>query len=185
MIGQMSSAAYDVTTGTIKVKLPTSTVLGYPNNVNQYSPYGIMSVPLPDVLVNQDRQSSAQVQIIGYQCIVKDIYFSINPGEVSVYSSNWYSFTANSGIYMQPRNTINKENAMMGQSTNLVLVDMMNLLIAIINYLDTHVHTGVTPGGGDSGPPLTPPPDDTDVVNDNTYISGNKNLAITSTYVPK
>lgn len=185
MIGSMQSAYFDPTTGTIKVILNNSTINGYANTVDQYNPYGIMSIPLPDALVNLDRQSSAQVQSTGYKCTVKDASFTINAGEIGLYSINWYNMTANAGIYMQPRNTVNKENAVMGQSTNLVLVDMMNLLIDIINYLGTHVHTGVTTGSGDTGTPLTPPPDDSTVISDKTYISGNKNLAITGTYTPK
>lgn len=185
MIGQMSSARYDPLSGRIKVKLISSTANGYGNTVDQYSPYGIMSVPNSDVLINLDRQALTQVVATGYNNTILDVNFSINAGEISLYSNNWYNHTANSGIFMQPRNTAFKENAVMGQSTNKVLKDIMELLINIITYLDTHVHTGVTSGGANSGPPLNPAPDNSTVVTDNIYIGANKNLAITGTYEPK
>ncbi len=183
--GTGSFAAYDPVTGCIKVTLANSTSIGYGNNMDQYAPAGVMSVPSTMDLVNQDPQSRAQVHVTGYKNVILDENFSINPGEISLYSTNWYNQTANGGIFMQPRNTAFKENAVMGQSTNKVLVDIMDLLIGVITYLDSHVHTGVTTGGGNSGPPLDPAPDDSDVVADNAYIGGNKNLAITGTYEPK
>jgi hypothetical protein len=185
MIGEMKSASYDATTGTVKVILRTSTTVGYPDTSEQYSPYGIMSVPLPDVLVNVDNQARSQNMVTGYNNRIMDENFSINPGEISLYSVNWYNHTHNAGISMQPRNSINKENAVMGQSTNKVLIDIMSLLISVIQYLDEHVHTGVTTGGGNSGPPLDPAPSDTVVSEDKDYIEANKNLAITGTYEPK
>jgi hypothetical protein len=87
---------------------------------------------------------------------------------------------------MQPVSASDKENAMMGQSTNGVITDILNLLVDIVNYLGSHVHTGVQTGTDNTGPVFaTPPlPDDSNVVSDQGYISDNKNLAITGTYTP-
>jgi hypothetical protein len=185
MIAEMSSASFG-TNGRVLVELKTSTINAYTNLVEQYSPYGIMSVPLPTQLVNIEQQSPTQVMMTGFNNAITDSEFSINAGEIATYSQSWYNFTANAGIYMQPVGLSNKENAMMGQSTNGVITDILNLLVEIINYLGTHVHTGVTSGTDESGIAFaTPPlPDDSNVIADQTYISDNKNLAITGTYTP-
>lgn len=192
MIGAMlGNGVFNPVTGRVQVTLNNSIINGYLNRVEQYGTYGVMSVPLPNQLVSQVPQSATQVYINGYNNTILDANYSINAGEVSLYSTAWYSFTANGGIYMQPVGTANKENAMMGQSTNAVLSDMLSIIIEIIDYLGTHTHlpgmynVSAVPVVGASGAPIELTPDDTDIVADQTYINGNKNLAITGTYVPK
>lgn len=195
MLGRIISAAYDNTIGRVFVKLASSTNTGLQNNCEQYQDWGHISVPTDEQLVNVEEDALSQVKVTGYNNQIYDNNFILNPGESCNYSSNWYHIRATNGIYMQPVNTSNKENAMMGQSTNKVLSDIMSLLIDIINYLATHTHsagtytadltTGKIIEGTFSGIPVQNIPNDSNIVSDKNYIENNHNLAITNSYQPK
>lgn len=187
MIAIMENASYSSSTGTVLVNLKTSTINGYPNNVSQYTTYGVMSVPLPNQRVNVDQQSRAQVQITGYENTIADSSFSINAGETAIYSTTWYNVTSNSGIYMQQANNSHQENAMMGQSTNEVLKDIMSLVVDLTNIIfdvvsgfNEHIHAVAGPNTAVPTVPWIPPTAAlAKVQNDVTYIGNNENLAKT------
>jgi len=184
--------------GSISVSLYTSTNLGYLNQCSQYQSWGIYSIPTANQIANIEQQADTNVVVTGYNNRITDTNFTATTqGSTSLYSLSWYlcdDAGSGKGIYAQPVNTANQENFMMGQSTNKVLLDIMNLLVEVITYLGTvetifnaHVHSGVMTGSGTSAVSTTPwgtPPDPTTVNNDNTYITANKNLAITGTYTP-
>ena len=179
----MVSASY--VNGKVQVILKNSLMNGYSNTVNLYQTPNTISVPLARNLINIDSQGPSQVQMTGYNSVINDENYTIAPGEFTGYSQNWYVSARNGGVEVQQVNTTNKENLPAGQSTNSVLSDMLGIIIEIITYLGTHTHSGVTTGGGNSGPVVTPPPSDTDIVDDKTYIDANKNLFITGTYEPR
>lgn len=187
MLANMSSSFYNSDTGNIVVEMPNTTINGYSNSVGQYQTANTLSVPLPGNLVSLNVQCPTQMQVIGYQNSIIDNNYSIVPGEFTSYSTSWYASTRNSGIEIQEANTAHKENQVMGQSTNAVLLDIMNLLVEVVTYLGTHVHTGVMTGGSNTGTVFGSPtiPDDSEVISDQTYIGDNKNLAITGVYTPK
>lgn len=200
MLARMQSAKYNSDTGEIEIQLATSTTTGYQNTVAQYTTPGIIAFPSTNQVPNIDPQAQTQVQVTGYSNSIVDANYTIAAGEITNYSTNWYSSVRNSGVEIQQAQTANKENAIMGQSTNSVLADIINLQLNIIVYLqtiedlfNTHTHSGVSSGSDMTGPvtgtaipPTFPaPPSDTDVSNDLTYIEGNKNLAITGIYEPK
>jgi hypothetical protein len=130
--------------------------------------------------------------VTGYNNTITDEHFTLQPGESANYSTGWYQIRANDGVYIQKANTTSKENEMMGNSTNHILLDMANLLVNIITYLQTietaynnHIHIGVMPSTPDqvSGVPQTPwiaPPVDTDVTNDIPRLTNGQNLAGTN-----
>ena len=187
MLANISNAAYNPTTGTIQITLPNSTINGYLNQVQQYQSPNTLSVPIPGMLVDLDVQAPTQMQVTGYNNSIIDTNYTIAQGEFTSYSRSWYGSTRNSGVEIQEAQTPNKENMMMGQSTNSVLLDIMNLLVNIISYLGTHTHSAGSyatnvPVTGISGTPTQTVPDDGTVVQDQSYIQANKNLAITGVY---
>src|ERR1700761_6053613 len=188
----ITSAQYDPDTGTIKVLMPNTSINGYQNTVDLYQTPNTISVPLPEDLAILEVQSPTQMQMNGQQTSVIDPNFTTLPGEFNAIAKNyWYFSTKLSGVQIQQALTSHIENMMMGPSTNLVLVDIMNLLIAIVNYLNSHTHeagdyvAGSAAVTGNSGTVVTAAPDDNTIISDNNYISANKNLAITGTYQPK
>lgn len=186
MLATISNATYDASTGTIVVTLDNSIANGFQNQVDQYQTANTLSVPIPGNVTNLDIQSSAQMQVSGYKNRITDTNYSIAPGEFTSYSPNWYSSTRVAGIEAQQVNTANKENFMMGQSTNGVLTDIMTLLIGMLTWMETHTHL-YSPGSNtpvQTNPPTQTPPNDSDVTSDQSYIADNKNLAITGTYMP-
>lgn len=202
-IMQNANYTYNTQTGygTIVVNLITSTNAGYVNQCIQYNDYGHISVPLPKQIINIERQADSQVIVTGYENSVTDQNLSINPGESINFSTNWYHARANAGIYMQPANTANKENSVMGQSTNKVIADILNRLIALETWANNHMHNpgsfqvilpGTLNAGGPtpvmvtgvSANPASTSPDGNNINDDLTYINGNKNLAITGVYTP-
>lgn len=185
MLSSFNSAAYDSVTGNVVVNLDTSTAPGYPNQIIQMDTPNIISVPKSGEMINIEQQDKSQVLAVGYANRIIDSNFSIGANEIALYSANWYGCTYGNGVFVQEANTTHKENYMMGQSTNSVLHDILAYLIAIFNYLGTHTHSGVQSGTDTSGVPVTPPPVDTQIIDDQTYIDGNKNLAITGTYEPR
>ena len=185
MLANMESASYDATTGQVNIIMKNTTINGYQNTVNQYQDANTLSVPLPGNIVNLDMQAKTQMQVTGYQSTIIDENYTILPGEFTSYSPNWYVSTRVAGVEVQEANTANKENLMAGQSTNGVLSDIMQLLVDIVNYLETHTHSGVTTGSGSSGTPVEIPPDGSSVVSDQSYIGADHNLFITGTYEPK
>ncbi len=192
MLANITSASYNATTGQINVLMPNTTINGYHNTVLQYQTANTLSVPIAGMLVDLDVQAPTQMQITGYNNAIVDTNYTITSGEFTSYSTNWYASTRISGVEIQQAHTANKENMMMGQSSNQVISDILALLINICGYLTTHTHKAglyVAPSGGGpvtgtSGTPVQTTPDDSDVVSDKTYIDGNKNLAITGTYTP-
>lgn len=184
MLARGQQAQYDPTTGEIIIQLATSIVNGYQNTVTQYTTSGILSIPdLGSQIPNLDMQAQTQVQITGYSNSIIDSNYSLTVGEVTVYSPNWYSSVRIAGIEIQEAQTSNIENMMMGQSTNSVLIDILQMIIDITTYLNSHTHTGVQTGGGTSGIPSTTAPDDNNISSDLSYIQDNANLAITGVYV--
>lgn len=183
MLAKMISASYDTSYGRVLVKLDTSTQAGYPNQCEQYQSYGYISVPLPHQLVEASQQSLAEVHVTGYNNQISDTKFSLNPGESSNYGQNWYNTNATTGLYIQEAKTTHAENHMMGQSTNEVLLDILNYLVALDAYLQIHTHSGcggeVSSGVAESYTPVITP-----VSDDVTYISDSNNLAITGDYNP-
>jgi hypothetical protein len=194
MLANITSAAYDPITGRVIVNIPNSTMNGYQNQVEQYQSPNTLSVPVAGMLVDLDVQAATQMQITGYNNSIIDTFYTIAAGEFTSYSPNWYHSTRIAGGEIQQANSANIENWMMGQSTNAVLLDIMALEVAIINYLaglvtylETHVHSGVQGGSGNTAVPTTNPatvPSDSTVVSDQTYIGGNENLALTGIYTP-
>lgn len=185
MIANIVSAEYDNATGAVNVVMNNTTVNGYSNTVLSYQTANTLSVPLEGNLVNLDIQAPTQLQMVGVNSRITDIEYTIAPGEFTSYSTGWYLSTRNAGIEAQEANTPNKENLMAGQSTNAVLNDMLNIIIEIITYLGTHTHSAVQTGTDVSGTVVVPPPVDTEIIADQTYISANHNLLITGTYEPK
>jgi len=184
MLAKMTSASFSSSNRRVSVNLETSTSVGYTNNCQQYSPYGIMSVPLPGQLVLISQQSAAQVVVSGYNNQVNDENFSILPGETTIYAPSWYIRNAIAGCAIQQANSANVEHQMMGESTNSVIADILEYLVGLQGYIASHVHSGC---GGDinSGAPTTSPPATGSLSTDQTYIAANQNLAITGTYQPK
>lgn len=187
MLASISGASYDATTGRVKATLNNSTVNGYQNTVEIFQSYGVLSVPVVKQLVNIEQQAQTQVMMTGYNNSIVDSNFVLNSGETCIYSPNWYNVVAINGIYMQVPHTASKENAMMGQSTNSVMLDILTYLIALYEWASTHTHQ-YSPG---SNPPTQTAvstqtvPSDSGISSDQTYISGNHNLAITGTYEPR
>lgn len=171
--------------GALTLTTNNTSVLGYKNNVLIYQDANTFSVPAAGTLVNLENENPAYNAATGFSNRITDTNYSIQAGEWTAFSPNWYQSVRVAGVEIQEANTTNTENMVMGQSTNSVLSDMLELLIDIINYLDTHTHTGVTTGGGTSGIPTSPAPNDSQVVSDKTYIDADKNLAITGTYEPR
>ncbi len=179
---------YNATTqigGNVRVNLSTSTNTGYPNNCSQYNPYGFISVPLPVQTVNTEVQALSEVIVTGYENTITDTNFTVSQGESAIYGTNWYFVNSVNGIYMQPVNTTIKEYAMAGNTTNTILSDMINLLVAIITYLGTietifnnHVHTSAAPSNPTTAPltQFTDPPNDEKVNTDGTKITNSENL---------
>lgn len=177
--------------GRVQVTLSTSNNAGYNNVCEQYAPYGIFSIPNADVRVNIETQSYANVVVTGYNNTITDINFiEKNAGIVAIYSNNWYNIIANTGVYYQPRNSGNKENAIAGQTTNKVLIDIMQIIIDIVTYLQSHQHeagsyqVNGSPATGISGSPVSAPPSISTITKDKTNITSNANLIITNTYKP-
>lgn len=191
MLARIQQAEYDPTTGEVVIQLATSTVTGYQNVVTQYTVPNVISVPKINQVPNLDPQALTQVQITGYSNSLIDENYSINNGEFTAFSDNWYSSTKGSGVEIQEAQTTNIENLMMGQSTNSVLSDILQMLINIIDYLNSHTHEAgdlTAPNGsvtGTTGEVVDAAPDDTDITQDLSYIQDNQNLAITGTYQPK
>lgn len=189
-LGIMKNAIVD-DDGRIKITLITSNNAGYVNKCEQYAPYGIFSIPKANVRVNIETQSLSNVVVTGYNNQITDTNFTEKTeGTIVNYSDNWYNITTSSGIYYQPTNTSYKENAIAGQTTNKVLIDMMQIIIDVISYLANHTHNAGSynaPNGpvtGTSGAPVSAPPSDSKIQADKTNITNNKNLIITNTYTP-
>lgn len=172
--------------GLVTIITTNCAAFGYPNSLYQYQTAQTLSMPTLGTPVNIDIQNDAQVMVTGYRTSIIDYNYAAPNGEFTSYSSNWYASTRVSGVEIQQAQTANIENTVMGQSTNSVLVDIMSLIVEIINYLGTHTHT-YSPGEGTPTPttvPIQPLPNDSQVVNDQSYIQDNKNLAITGVYEP-
>lgn len=196
MLGAMTSAAFDTTDGRVKVTLSTSTSAGYGNVCEQYQDWGHISVPIPVQLINSDQQALTQVVVTGYNNQITDPNFALNPGESCNYSINWYHVRATTGIYMQQAYSstdtgrdITKENSMMGQSTNAVLTDILNRLIALESWADSHTHAAGSlidsrsaPCTGNTAVPNSTSPSGNNINTDLTYIIANENLAITDVF---
>lgn len=183
-IALQSSSFYDSESGRVKCNLSSSSAAGYPNLVNVYQGANCLSIPINSQLINIEIQSLSQQQATGFDNFIIDENYSLSSGEDTRYSQNWYSSVRTSGVEIQEAQSPNKENLMMGQSTNKVLSDIMELLIEVIQYLNTHIHSGGTISGN-TGTPTTSAPDDGSIGTDKTYIDGNHNLAITGIYEPK
>jgi hypothetical protein len=196
----MKSATRNTEDGRVKVTLSTSTNAGYANTCEQYNDYGHYSVPLPTGIVNIEQQTLSNVVVTGYNNTITDEHFTLQPGESANYSTGWYQIRANDGVYIQKANTTSKENEMMGNSTNHILRDILNRLIALETWADAHKHNPGTfevslpgtlnPGGptivsvtGVSENPTVASPSGDNISADATYIANNKNLA-GSTYTP-
>jgi hypothetical protein len=184
IIGTIVSSNYDPASGQITMLLNNSTINGYQNTVYNYQSAQTLSAPLPGLLTHVSSSAISQMQVTGFATSLIDENYTWNAGEHTAFSQNWYTNTRINGCDIQQAQTANIENMVMGQSTNHVLTDIMALLVAVIDYLNTHVHSGVTTGGGVSGVVTVPAPDDSTVVSDQTYIGDNKNLAITGSYEP-
>jgi len=183
--------------GRVKVNLTTSTSAGYTNlQCEQYNDWGHYSVPINGQIVNVEKQSMTNVIVTGYNNQIIDPNFITTAGSSTNYSASinnnivtyyWYQIRDANGVWIQKGHTNNKENEMMGQTTNHILLDMANLLIQIITYLqnnetifNTHIHTGGTAPNGNTGTStitFTPPPSDTNVQNDIPRLNNNENLA--------
>jgi hypothetical protein len=190
MQGSFQSVSYDTnpispTYGQIIVILNNCDINAQFNQVIQFDTPNVLSMPVTGQLVNIDKEANTQFQVTGYVNSIQDVNYTIGTGEYTAYSSNWYSSVRTAGVEIQEANTANIENVMMGQSTNEVLLDIMQLLIDFITWASIHDHSGVQTGSGVSGPPVTSPPSDSTVVSDQTYINGNENLAITGVYTPR
>lgn len=182
-VANIKSASY--VNGVVEVISENAGINGQVNKLLLYQAPNTISVPKSGNMVTFEYQGPSQMQMTGYNSRILDENFTTSQGEWTGYSNSWYLSTRNSGVEVQQVNTTNKENLMAGQSTNSVLSDILALLIGIINYLETHTHSGVQTGGGDTGPVVQIVPDDSDIVSDKTYIDANKNLFITGTYEPK
>jgi hypothetical protein len=181
----ISQATYNADTGQTEAIMPNSTMPGYQNLVNHYQTAQTMSIPNPGLPAHLAVIGPTEMWIAGYLNHITDANYTLQAGEHTAYSANWYQSVRISGVEIQEAQTANIENQVMGQSTNSVLSDIMSLLIQVITYLNVHVHTGVQAGSDVSGIVSVLAPDDTQVVSDKTYIDGNKNLAITGTYEPR
>lgn len=194
MKGIIDNASLD-SGGYVVADLTTSTIPGY-NNISCsicFDP-GHYAIPLSNTLLKYDLISDSDLAIHGFYNYIADANLSISSGDTVNYSAtednsgsisySWYQVVSNNGVYIQEANTSNKENQMMGQSTNKVLLDIMELLEEIVTFLSTHTHSGVTTGVGISGISVLSPPSTTTITKDNTYISSNENLAITNVYKP-
>ncbi len=184
----ISSAQYvsdsnDPDFGTIRITLDNAVSMGFINNVALYQDPNVLSVPNDVNPAELHVQSAAQMRMGGVRPSIQDTNFEISPGEWTSYTNNWYVNNRHSGVEIQQAQSSNKENMMMGQSTNEVLLDIVQALIALYDWAETHTHTGGTISGN-TGTPIEPIPDDSAIVNDETYIQDNKNLAITGTYEP-
>jgi hypothetical protein len=196
MLAIMENAYLDTEDGRVKVNLSTSISAGYYNNCEQYNDWGHYSVPLPIQPVNIDNQSTINVVVTGYANQITDPNFTCNAGESVNFSAvfhgnnvvyKWYQKRTANGVFIQQANTPNIENEMMGNTTNHILLDMANLLVSIITYLqgiettfNTHTHSGVTTGTDTSAPPngsFSNPPNSTNVQNDIPRLTNNTNLA--------
>jgi hypothetical protein len=195
MLVRTKSFVYDANTGYMTAVLDTSLMNGYPNTVDVYSTPQIMAFPENDVnLAILDNQSQAQTQLLAIYNKIKDTHYIIEKGEITLFSTNWYNSVRKSGVELQPVNNANKENAMMGQSTNKVLADILdycnkiyNSLLQMDSVFASHTHSGVQSGNDNSGTPsapFPPPPLPTKIISDTTYIEANHNLAITGVYSP-
>ena len=187
----MRSAFVD-TNGRVQVYLTTSTNSGYNNQCEQYNDYGHFSVPLPNQIVNIEQQAQTNVVVTGFNNAITNSNFTAkNPGESTNYSTNWYHVRANSGVYVQPATgsyQTSKEHTTTGQTTNSVLLDIMNLMVELIAYLATHEHTvaGISTGTDSviSEVPTVIFPPSTLMTKDITNVEANANLAITDIYKP-
>lgn len=179
-ISDSTSAYY----GSTIVNFNTTNTNGYINTCRLYSNYGFLSVPLNNQLVLTNTECMSNVQAIGVNSTIQDENFNLSGGEAVNYSTKWYNKYTNNGISIQVAQTPNEENAVMGQSTNQVLTDIMTLLLAVVNWSMNHTHGGVITGTSTTTSPIQPTPDKTEVESDTTYISGNHNLAITDVYEP-
>lgn len=209
MLGIMQSSTQDSDDGRVKVSLTTSTNLGYTNLLaEQYNDYGHYSVPLPGQLVNMEQEAWSNVYVTGYNNTIVDANFIATPGsstnwgatadEDGIVTYHWYQTRDSTGVYIQEAHTVNREPEMMGQSTNNILIDMVNLLVEIITYLQsveslynahTHIVTGITSGSSATTSNattslFTSPPDDTKVNNDLPRLNNKNNLALTAKYIP-
>jgi len=152
----------------IKVILETSIDAGYPNECTQYAPYGLYSIPLNNAIVNVEQQSLTNVVVTGYNFTIQDNnYNEKSSGTIAMCSPSWYNINSINGCLIQQANTSNKEPQMMGNSTNQVLVDIINFLLTLLTI----------------NPQLTKPDLNT-LNNDLTNLNHNSNLA-TSSYKPK
>ena len=188
MIGSLSSAEY--LNGEIVCSLTDSLYLGYPNTVYQYGMANCISFPNDNTQPILSSQNDAQVDIIGYRNNITDPNFNIYEGEFCSYSNDWYMITGNNngnnGVMLQSKVQNIKENMMMGQSTNKVLTDIIDLLndIAIFSINvktahNTHIHL-VTPEFVVSPPAIqivADLPNPNKVENDRTNIGQGSNLA--------
>lgn len=189
MIAQMSGATYDTSTGKIIIQLATSLQNGYTNTVDLYQSPQTLSMPLPKQLVDLDVQAATQMMAIGFNNIIKDTNYTIQAGEFTSYSTNWYNSTRNNGVEIQEANTAHIEHIPMGESTNHVIYDILQYIIELAAYIMTHTHDAGTyniaavPVVGVSDVPVQPIPPLTNINKDVPYINANKNLAKTG-YAP-
>lgn len=188
MQAKLISAEFDLPTQRVKVNLSTSTSSGLTSTkCEQYQTYGIMSVPMPGQLVEVKQDGLANTYVTGYnnQLYPKDDYFSINPGEISLYSLKWYISASNDSVNIKPRHLgYVSEPMMMGKSTNALLTDLINYIISLEEYISHHTHSGCG-GNSNSGPPTSSPPETDKLESDKDYISNEGNLAVTDKYYPK
>lgn len=202
MLAKAKSANYSTETGQVTVILDTSTMNGYPNTVDVFFPPQTISMPADNQLVDLDVQSLTQMQINGFSNKIIDANYTLNKGEHTTYSDNWYLSVRNGQVEIQQAQSANKEAMMMGVSTNALLIDIQQKLEEIVTYLSTvqsflstHTHsagglTSTNPGDlvtGISGSSTSPPPASptiSPIDTDLTYTMANKNLVITGTYTP-
>lgn len=188
MQAKLISAAFDNSIQRVKVNLSTSTSTGLTNTrCEQYQTYGIMSVPVPGQLVEINQDGLANSYVTGYnnQLYPKDEYFSIQPGEITLYSLNWYVSSSNDSVNIKPRHSGHvSEPMMMGKSTNSLLTDLINYIISLEQYISNHTHSGCG-GNNNSGPPTSSPPEVDRLESDKNYISNEGNLAVTDKYLPR
>lgn len=185
MLGVVQSSKYNTTSGGADITLSVSTSAGQIFTVHQYGDYGDISLPMVGQVCEVVAQSSTntQVDVLGYYNYVKDPNLVVPAmGEKLQTGLSFYLQNYKSGLWIQKALSTARENLMMGQSTNAVLVDIINVLVAMCAYSTNHIHTNGN-GGANTGKATTNVPS-SNLPNDLTYIQANNNLATTG-YIPK
>ena len=183
MLGIVQSASFDPIKQLASITLASSLSLGQTMTVEQYCTAGDISLPAQGQYVQLEQDGLTSVRIVGYLNTLVDKNFVIVSGEWSKCNANWYLQGRLSGLQIQQALTDNIEHLMAGESTNAVLLDLINNVIALCAYTSSHIHTNGNAGANTGTPTTSVQP--TNLSADKSYIGGNQNLIITGTYKPK